>query len=76
MDTATLLVVVAIVALLVVVGFVATGTRRRRSGPPSPAPGVDYAPGVGDDATTPTDTPTRTVETVDLPEAPIDTATI
>ena len=76
MDTATLLVVVAIVALLVVVGFVATGARRRRSGPPSPAPGVDYAPGVGDDATTPTDTPTRTVETVDLPEAPIDTATI
>jgi fused signal recognition particle receptor len=75
-DTATLVVVIAIVALLVVVGFVATGTRRRRSAPPSPAPGVDYAPGVGDDATTPTDTPTRTVETVDLPEAPSDTATL
>ncbi len=76
MDTATLVVVIAIVALLFVVGFVATGTRRRRSAPPSPAPGVDYAPGVGDDATTPTDTPTRTVETVDLPEAPSDTATL
>jgi fused signal recognition particle receptor len=75
-DTATLVVVIAILALLVVVGFVAAGSRRRRSAPPSPAPGVDYAPGVGDDAATPTDTPTRTVETVDLPEAPVDTATL
>ena len=74
MDTTTLVVVIAIVALLVVVGLVAAGTRRRRSAPPTPAPGVDYAPGVGDDATTPTDTPTRTVETIDLPQAPIDEA--
>ena len=74
MDTTTLAVVIAIVALLVVVGLVAAGTRRRRSAPPTPAPGVDYAPGVGDDATTPTDTPTRTVETIDLPQAPIDEA--
>jgi fused signal recognition particle receptor len=75
-DTATLVVVIAILALLVVVGLVAAGARRRRSAPPSPAPGVDYAPGVGDDASTPTDTATRTVETVDLPEAAIDTATL
>jgi len=33
-----------------------------------PAPGVDYAPGVGDDAETPRDTPTRTVESVWLPD--------
>jgi fused signal recognition particle receptor len=29
---------------------------------------VDYAPGVGDDAGEPLDTPTRTVETLDLPD--------
>ena len=50
--------------------------RRRRSQPPPqtssrPAPGVDYAPGVGDDAEVPRDTPTRTVESVDLPGDPI-----
>ena len=76
MDTATLAVVIAIVALLVIVGFVVAGGRRRRSAAPPPSPGVDYAPGVGDDAETPTDTPTRTVETLDLPDVPVDTATL
>jgi fused signal recognition particle receptor len=75
-DTATLAVVIAIVALLVIVGFVVAGGRRRRSAAPPPSPGVDYAPGVGDDAETPTDTPTRTVETLDLPDVPADTATL
>jgi fused signal recognition particle receptor len=46
--------------------------RRRRSQPPQgqaerPTPGVDYAPGVGDDAEVPRDSATRTVESVDLP---------
>ena len=50
--------------------------RRRRSQPPPeassrPAPGVDYAPGVGDDAEVPRDSPTRTVESVDLPGDPV-----
>ena len=77
MDTAVLVVILALVALLVLVGFVVTGTRRRRSAPPPPpAPGVDYAPGVGDDAAEPVDTPTRAVETIDLPDAPASPATL
>ncbi len=50
--------------------------RRRRSAPPPeargrPTPGVDYAPGVGDDAEVPRDSATRTVESVDLPGDPV-----
>ncbi len=45
------------------------GTRRRT---PTlgrrPAPGVDYSPGVGDDAEVPRDTATRTVDALDLPD--------
>jgi fused signal recognition particle receptor len=45
------------------------GRRRPDAVPPSrPAPGVDYAPGVGDDAEVPRDTPTRTIEQVPLPD--------
>ncbi len=77
MDTAVLVVILALVALLVLVGFVVTGTRRRRSAPPTPpAPGVDYAPGVGDDAGEPVDTPTRGVETIDLPDVSASPATL
>jgi fused signal recognition particle receptor len=69
-DTAVLLVVIAVLALVVVIGLVGTTVRRRRAAPPAPpTPGVDYAPGVGDDATEPVDTPTRTVESIDLPGA-------
>jgi len=50
--------------------------RRRRAQPPPvpgerPTPGVDYAPGVGDDAEVPRDSATRTVESVDLPGDPV-----
>ena len=50
--------------------------RRRRSLPPPrqdgrPSPGVDYAPGVGDDAEVPRDSATRTLEHVDLPGDPV-----
>ena len=50
--------------------------RRRRSAPPPahggrPAPGVDYAPGVGDDAEVPRDSAVRTVDQVDLPGGPV-----
>lgn len=69
MDTAVLAVVIALVAIVVLVGFVITGARRRqaRELAPRPEPGVDYQPGVGDDAGQPVDTPTRTVETLELP---------
>jgi fused signal recognition particle receptor len=62
-----------ILALLVVgigVGLALTWSRRSRgSSPSAPSrPGVDYAPGVGDDAEVPRDTPTRSITTVvDLP---------
>lgn len=56
--------VVAVLAVVLVVAFV--GRSRGKAGPP--APGKDYAPGVGDDATTPTETPKRPVETTDLPD--------
>ncbi|HET7474762.1 MAG TPA: signal recognition particle-docking protein FtsY [Dermatophilaceae bacterium] len=63
---------ILIAAGIIVVGVVAAFglVRGRRSGqqtlPPRqgpPRPGVDYAPGVGDDASTPRDAPTRTVQT-------------
>jgi fused signal recognition particle receptor len=63
-----------VVLALVVVGLVLTvalvlPSRRRRPLPP-PVPGIDYRPGVGDDAETPRDTPKQTVTTViDLPES-------
>jgi len=66
-DTAVVVIVIAVLAVLALVGFVGTSVRRRRAAPPAPRPGVDYAPGVGDDAGAPVDTPTRTVETIDLP---------
>jgi fused signal recognition particle receptor len=71
-EPVVLVVTLALLAVLVVLGFVgsAVGRRRRSAAPPAPPrPGVDYLPGVGDDAEVPTDTPTRTVETLDLPDA-------
>jgi len=61
--------------LVVLVGAVSALLvgRRRRTAPPSrrdqgrPTPGVDYAPGVGDDAEVPRDSSTRTIEHVELP---------
>lgn len=44
------------------------GRRRRADRPGPPRPGVDYRPGVGDDAEDPRDTPLRTVDTVDIPD--------
>ena len=47
----------------------APGATSTRVGPPRP--GVDYAPGAGDDAEVPRDTPLRTVDVVDLPDGAI-----
>jgi fused signal recognition particle receptor len=64
-------------ALIVIVGVVAATALMRRGEPrpPKPRPGIDYAPGVGDDDTIPRDTPRRVVEeaaggvdTIALPE--------
>jgi fused signal recognition particle receptor len=54
--------VVVVVALVLAATLVVP--RRRGGTQAPPAPGVDYQPGVGDDAEVPRDTPTRSVGTV------------
>lgn len=51
-------------ALIVVIGVGAAIVLMRRGEPrpPKPRPGIDYAPGVGDDDTIPRDTPRRRIE--------------
>ena len=61
MDSLGLIIAVA-VALLVLVGVAVALVRRRPAAPPRPRPGIDYAPGVGDDDTVPRDTPRRPIE--------------
>ncbi len=71
-----LFVVLGLVLLLAVVATVTLVTRRGSAPlPPKPLardvarprPGLDYAPGTGDDAEVPRDTPLRTVDRVDSP---------
>lgn len=61
MDSLGLIVALA-VALLVIVGVVVALVRRRPAPPARPRPGIDYAPGVGDDDTVPRDTTRRPIE--------------
>ncbi len=75
MDIVVLVAVIAVVGLLAVAGLVVgllAGSRRRgRPGvPPAPPapPAEDRSPQVGDDSAVPRDTPTRTVDTVELPD--------
>jgi fused signal recognition particle receptor len=60
-DSLGLIIAVA-VALLVLVGVAVALVRRRPSRPAPPRPGIDYAPGVGDDDTVPRDTIRRPIE--------------
>ncbi len=65
-------IVLIAVGILVVGSGAVIGLLRSRGGrhkalkapPEKPRPGTDYAPGVGDDATEPRDTPTRTIDDV------------
>ncbi len=59
-----------VLAVVIVVGIAAFVVPRRRRAPEPPAarPGVDYAPGVGDDAAPPVDAQKRPLDTVTLPE--------
>ncbi|TAK70619.1 MAG: signal recognition particle-docking protein FtsY [Actinomycetota bacterium] len=70
MDSLALFLVVAlavvVVAVVVGLAYVVPGRRRRAS--PPPRPGIDYTPGVGDDASVPRDTPRRGIDQVDLLE--------
>ena len=61
MDSLGLIIAVA-VALLVLVGVAVALVRRRPAPPSRPRPGIDYAPGVGDDDTVPRDTARRPIE--------------
>lgn len=66
MDSLTWYVVLAVVLLGVVIGAglaLARG-RGKPTAPPRPRPGIDYAPGVGDDDTVPRDTPRRDISDV------------
>ncbi len=56
------------VALVTGVALVVSGRNRRQLPPSAPRPGLDFAPGVGDDAEEPRDTPTRTVSTLEMPD--------
>ncbi|HWM00331.1 MAG TPA: signal recognition particle-docking protein FtsY [Nocardioidaceae bacterium] len=73
-DYLFLIIGLAVLAVLVVAGLVVGGVRRSRR-TPEPRGGVAPAePRVGDDAETPRDSPTRTIEDVALPEADQDVA--
>lgn len=76
MDSVLIYVILAIVLILVVV---AGGIALLRRGPgrsstgaevvQKPRPGIDYAPGVGDDDSVPRDTPRRTVDVIEVSDA-------
>jgi fused signal recognition particle receptor len=73
MESIELVIGIAVAVALLLVGTVVGLLRRGRgrTAPPGapPRPGVDYRPGVGDDAAPPRDTRTRTVETLPPPGA-------
>ena len=64
-----ILAVVAVLAVTVSTVLVVRSRRNKELPPPPPRPGIDYTPGVGDDASVPRDTPLRSVEDVALPGA-------
>jgi fused signal recognition particle receptor len=70
MDSAVLYVVLGLILLALVVGGGVALTRRGRSAasPVAPRPGIDYAPGVGDDDSEPRDTPRRSVDVLEVGE--------
>jgi fused signal recognition particle receptor len=62
--------VVVVLLVVAIVAFVVAPRRRHATAPPAePRPGVDYKPGVGDDAEPPVDTVTRDLQTLPLPDA-------
>ena len=77
-DYIWLIIGIAVLFVGALVGLVTTRTRSRKQVPPSPSGGVlaPPEPAVGEDAETPRDTPTRTVEETTLPtlERPESTA--
>jgi fused signal recognition particle receptor len=72
MESLLLPIVIGLVLVVVLAGVFLV---RRGSGAPTPAPkpGIDYTPGVGDDASEPRDTPRRTIDEVVISDALVDT---
>jgi fused signal recognition particle receptor len=71
-ESIELIIGIAVVVLVAFVGLVVGLVRRsggRKRPPAAPRPGVDYAPGVGDDAQPPRDAPKRTVDTLPPPDS-------
>ncbi|NEE03646.1 signal recognition particle-docking protein FtsY [Phytoactinopolyspora halotolerans] len=69
MEYVVIAVVVAVLLVAAVLAFVVPRRRGRiKERPEKPRPGVDYPPGVGDDATPAVDEQRRTVSDVTLPE--------
>ena len=67
MDPILLIAIIAVVVLAAAGLVVGTRRRGRPQVKPKPQPGADYAPGVGDDASAPRDTPRRTIDEIPLP---------
>lgn len=75
METVILAVVIALVAVVAAGGLVVGSRRKKRGLPPAPpvAPTITTPPAephLGEDAEVPRDEPRRTIEEVELPEAP------
>jgi len=76
MDSVLLYVALGIVLVVALaVGAVALVRRGGGQAPKAPRPGIDYAPGVGDDDSEPRDTPRRSIDVVEVddslaPQAP------
>lgn len=79
MDSLLLYAALAFV-LLLVAAVVVVALRRpggsARSVEAKPRPGIDYAPGVGDDDSVPRDTPRRTVDVIEVGEPLADTTAV
>lgn len=79
MDSVLLYAVLAFVILLIA-AVVVVALRRRggstRAVETKPRPGIDYAPGVGDDDSVPRDTPRRTVDVIEVGEPLADTSVV
>lgn len=73
MDSVLVYLVIAALLLVIVVGAGIALVRRRGAAtlprPETPRPGIDYAPGVGDDDSEPRDTPRRSIDVIDVGDA-------
>lgn len=70
MDSVVLYALVAVVLIAVAVLLGVRLVAGRRTKPLPPAPGVDYTPGVGDDAYPSAEAPVQTIEDVEIPAQP------